>query len=132
MANDASSPCSCSEEQALAVFTSSGEAIRFLQSQMWQVTYFVLLAYVALVTAPELICGNVATGVCIAPNLVCAVFAIVTGFGAGWYLRNMHRQAGIRLNEVRAAAHRSLPEVVEIHGGETRAHPNPAGSFGSY
>src|SRR5690606_34290060 len=48
-------PFAGSEEQALAVFTSAGEAARSLIGQRWQVTYYVLAAYAALVTAPELI-----------------------------------------------------------------------------
>jgi hypothetical protein len=124
MANDTRpSQWPCSEEQALAVFTSSGEASRFLRGQMWQVTYLILLAYVALITAPELICTNAAKGVCVAPNLVCIALAIVTAVGASWYLRNLHRQAGRRLEEARAAG-RMLPVVSRLHGSAEAPQPD--------
>jgi hypothetical protein len=102
-------------EQALAVFTSSGEASRFLQGQMWQVTYLILLAYGALATAPGLIRRNVASGGRVAAYGFCAVLAFVIAVPAHIYLGNLHWQAGERLEEVRAAG-RMLPVVADLMG----------------
>ena len=80
-------PFGASEEQALAVFTSSGEAVRSLISQRWQVTYYVLAAYVALVAVPKWISkdANVARG-------VCTVLAFVTAVVASWHLWNLREE----------------------------------------
>jgi hypothetical protein len=114
------------QAQALAVFTNSGEANRFLQGQMWQVTYLILLAYGALVVAPERIFRNgAANWVCIAANLFCAVLASVAAVLAHIYLGNLDGQAGRRLEEVRAAAQTWLPVVVDLHGWRCAPPPNP-------
>jgi hypothetical protein len=73
-----------SEAQALAVFTASGEASRFLASQKWQVTFLVLSAYVALTAAPRLISGNAANGVRDRVSLGCVVLAALIAVAA-WY-----------------------------------------------
>jgi hypothetical protein len=105
-----------SQEQALAVFTASGEAARFLVSQKWQVTYFVLTAYVALTAAPRLI-RNVANWVWVATNWGCVFLAAVTAVLAWVHLCSLHREHKDRLAEVQAAA-KELPVVLQIHGKE--------------
>ena len=103
------------QEQALAVFTASGEAARFIVGQKWQVTYLVLLAYAALAAAPRAICNNVA-------NSFCAVVALGTAALASYHLSSLHQEHKDRHEEVFDAAAKELPLVLEIHEW-TRAPP---------
>jgi hypothetical protein len=107
------------QEQALSVFTSAGEAIRFLASERWQVTYFVFLAYVALVTTPELICKNVANCVCLVANASCAVVAFLLLFPASYHLLNLQEQHA-ELLCILDAAEQKLPVVLELVGQPDR------------
>ena len=45
-------------QEAMEVFKASGQAVRFLMSERWQVTNYALAAYVAVVVTPELISKN--------------------------------------------------------------------------
>jgi hypothetical protein len=107
----ASRPFPRSQEQALAVFTSSGEAHRFVVGQMWQVTYLVLLAYVALAAAPPLIDDSKAGVNWVAMNLVCAFLAPVIVVLASAYLWSLYQADTKRLKEVYAAGEK-LPVVL--------------------
>jgi hypothetical protein len=43
------------QEQALAVFNQAAEQMRFYRSHQWQITYYAVIAYAALATAPRLV-----------------------------------------------------------------------------
>jgi hypothetical protein len=103
------------QEQALAVYTSSGEAVRFFIGQRWQATNYVLAAYVALVVAPELICKNVANGICVLANSVGAALAALTFVLASVHLCNLREEHADQLDLLNAARMK-LPLVAELHG----------------
>jgi hypothetical protein len=111
-----------SQEQALAVFTASGEAVRFLVSQKWHVTYLVLLAYGALAAAPPLICKNVANSVCVAANRGCAVVALVLAGFASWHLCNLDKEHAQQF-EIVYAAGKELQLVLDLHGWTEAPEP---------
>jgi hypothetical protein len=111
-----------SPEQALAVFTASGEAHRFLVGQMWQVTYFALLAHGALAAAPTLIGDR--GQVWVAVNWFCAFVAAGIAVLASCYLLSLYEADAKRLEEVYAAG-KKLPLVRSFISG--RARPNPTG-----
>jgi hypothetical protein len=117
-----SPPFAPSPEQALAVYTSSGEAHRFVVGQMWQVTYLVLLAYAALAAAPPLIGEDVADLIWIAANSLCAVLAPVIARLASMHLRNLHQTDTRHLERVYKAA-KELQLVLDLHGWKAAPRP---------
>ena len=114
-------PFEASEEQALAVFTSSGEAVRFLVSQRWQVTNYALAAYVALAAAPALIGKNLANGVSVAANLGGAFLAAVAFVLTCVHLWNLQEEHADQLDLVYAAGMK-LSLVAELHGWPPPPH----------
>jgi hypothetical protein len=103
-----------SQEQALAVYISAGEAVRFLIGQRWQVTNYALLAYVALAAAPEWISRNGRRSQ-IAAGLLCTIFAFVIFGLTSFHLWNLHEQHADQLDLVYAAG-KKLPLVEKLRG----------------
>jgi hypothetical protein len=118
-------PFGASEEQALAVFTSSGEAVRFLIGQRWQVTNYALAAYVALVAAPEWISKNDHRSQ-ITAGLLCAVLAFVTFGLTSYHLCNLQEEHADQLGRVYTAGMK-LSLVAELHGWPTASPGEPGG-----
>lgn len=85
--------------QELAMFTASREALRWLVSLKWQVTYFAMIAYVALTAAPRWISENAANGVRDLVNWGCAGLAALIAPIAWYHLFSLHRQHRDRLAE---------------------------------
>jgi hypothetical protein len=102
-------PFKPSEQQALAVFNHAAQEIRFFKDQQWRVTNYALLAYGALVAAPELIDGSKDLA-----NWGCAGIAVLAAAAAGvvlWKLDKAHKKERDRMDEVRL----DLPLVKKIH-----------------
>jgi hypothetical protein len=98
-----------SEQQALAAFNHAAEELRFFKGQQWHVTNYVLLAYVALATAPDGMGAWKASA-----SLYCAVAVIVTALLACGVLVTLEvalNKERNRLKEVRP----KLPLIKEIH-----------------
>jgi hypothetical protein len=110
-------------QEALVVFTASGEAILWLESQRWQVTYFVLLAYAALAAAPQLICKNAANGVRVLVNWSCVGFVCAIAGLASWHLWNLQEEHSDQFKILYDAARRELPLVLDLHGWKEAPEP---------
>jgi hypothetical protein len=109
-------PLEAGQEQALEVFKASGEAVRFLMGERWQVTNYALAAYVALVATPELIYRYRKDRVCFLANLFCIALAIIIAVAASWHLCNLREQHAEHVETMYAAANDDLPRVLELLG----------------
>ena len=112
MANNASSPCPCSEEQALAVFNHAGDEIRFFKSQQWHVTNSALVAMAALAAIPWWVDESLA----VRASWLSLAFAAVAACW-GWYLLHrldaaLEKERG-RMDRARA----ELAVIRDMHAG---------------
>jgi hypothetical protein len=99
------------EGQALAIFNHAAEEIRFFKGQQWRVTNYTLLAYGALVAAPQLfedLCWKAVVGG------ACFVAVFVAGGSAVLVLYSLNVALKKERDRMKAARWK-LPLVQELH-----------------